>query len=374
MLYSVGQHITPDQAMRFAIETAKQGLAMVSPNPLVGCVIVDKNHNFLSAGAHLKAGKAHAEINALKSIASENLLKGATVYVTLEPCAHQGKTGSCAKALSELPIKKVFYGAMDPNPLVAGRGLQVLMQAKIEVELFDRYKEACLELAEQFHFHMAHQCPFVAIKVGSSLDGKMALKNGQSQWITGEEARKYSRKLRAHYDATMIGAGTLNYDNPTLDFRDTEFAGLKENRVVILDPKGKGADRFKETNIFKTHGYKNIFVLTRLEYKEKWNRHLVHVIDWDSSPGGWQDSLKNLYLNGITSLFVEGGSFVFGQLLQNNLINKIYLFQSPKILGEGVSWSQYFYNDNLSEVPSIKGWNSLMIGQDRLNIGYFTKN
>ncbi len=370
-MYNIGQVITPDQAMRFAVETAKMGRGFVSPNPLVGCVIVDKDHNYLAAGAHLRFGGAHAEINAIKSLKDVSVMQGGTLYVTLEPCSHFGKTPPCVDSIIQAKLKKVVYGTLDPNPEVAGQGLEKLKSNGIQVEKSARYENDCQQMAEQFIYHIQTQKPFVALKVGASLDGKIALNTGESQWITGEESRLYARQLRAHYDATLIGAGTLKYDNPTLDFRGTGFEGQKQNKIVLLDPKGKAAEGFKESNIYQTHGPKNIFVLTRLDHVSKWSKNLNPVIQWEANSQGWHQALKNLYQKGIHSLYVEGGSYVFGQFLSYGLAQKIYLFQSSKIVGNGVSWSKSFENKTLADVPDLERWQSIPIGTDRLNIAYW---
>ncbi len=370
-MFKLGQEITSDQAMRFSIETAKLGRGFVSPNPLVGCVIVDSQHKFLASGAHLRFGGEHAEINALKNLQDKSKLNGARVYVTLEPCAHQGKTGSCAKALSQYPIKEVYYGLKDPNPLVAGQGLEILIKNGIDTYPFGKYEEECQEVCEQFLYHIAHQKPFISMKVGTSLDGKIALTNGESQWITGEEARKHARNLRAHYDATLIGAGTFMFDDPLLDFRGTGYEHEKKNKVIILDPKGKAASSFKDSKINKKHGPKNVFVLTPSDHSEAWSKNLVHVINWDSSKDSWNQALKNLYNKGIASVFVEGGSFVFGQLLEHQMVQKLYLYQAPKVLGAGKSWSDFLKLESLSQAKAFKKWKTVPLGEDRLNILYF---
>ena len=370
-MYILGQEISPDQAMRFAIETAKMGRGMVSPNPLVGCVIVDENHKFLSSGAHKIYGGAHAEIDAIKNLSGPEALKGASLYVTLEPCSHQGKTGSCAETLKKVPFKSIRYGLVDPNPEVSGRGIELLKINNQKVEPFGRYENELKELCEQFLYHIENRRPFISLKVGTSLDGKIALANGDSQWITEEEARLHARQTRAHYDATMIGAGTLKYDNPSLDFRETGFEGKKDNKIILLDPKGAGAELFKASKISQLHNPKNIFVLTRSEHLDKWTSHLVHAIQWDSSSSGWSQALKNLYNKGIYSIYVEGGSYAFGQMLSYGLAQKLYMYQSSKILGEGLSWTQHFSNNTLDLVPTLDKWSAVSIGRDRLNIAYF---
>lgn len=365
-----GTVLSPEQAMTLALESARAGLGFVSPNPVVGCVIVDREHRLLSQGAHLRYGGPHAEIDALQKIKDLGELAGATIYVTLEPCAHQGKTGSCARYLAQLPIAKVVYGTLDPNPLVAGQGLEILRAARIAVELSSLEVE-CRQLAEQFLYHMVNGKPFIALKVASSLDGKMALNDGRSQWITGEESRCYARQLRAHYDATLIGTGTLKHDNPRLDFRETVFANKKQNRVVLLDGNGSAVESFKEKNIYKIHGPKNIFVLTREEHREAWAQHLVHVIPWESSLNGWERALQNLYQKGVSSLFVEGGAYVFGQMLQYRQTQKLYLFQSSKVIGAGLSWSHYFESQDLKSVPILKKGHTQSFGEDCLHTLYF---
>lgn len=359
--------------MRLAIEVAQQGRGFVSPNPLVGCVIVDRDGHFLASGAHLRFGEAHAEVHALSQIQDTQLLKGATVYVTLEPCSHQGKTGACAKKLAELPIQRVVYGCKDPNPQVSGRGLELLKAHGIQVQPFSLYRDSCWELIEDFSYHIQQRKPYVVLKVGASFDGKIALKSGESQWITCEASRFKARQLRAHYDATFIGAGTLQYDNPRLDFRGTEFAEKKDNRIVILDPKGKAAQDYEKSHLSQLHRPQNVFVLTRAEHLSSWSRHLVQVITWDSSSQGWDQALKNLYQKGVASLYVEGGSYVYGQILSYQLAQKLYLFQSRKILGEGVSWSQYFQNKSLETCPQLRRWSHLSLGEDVLHQAYFSE-
>ena len=380
MSHFVGQTISADEAMKLALETAKKGLGCVSPNPPVGCVIVDRNHRFLSCGAHLKWGAPHAEINALNQIQDISRLKEASIYVTLEPCAHEGKTGSCARTLTKFPVKRFFYGLIDPHPEVSGKGLEILKAHNKEVIHFKKYEPQCEKLCEQFLFRVKYQKPFVALKVGASLDGKVALKNGESQWITNEKSRKFGRKLRAYYDATFIGAGTVLSDNPALDFRDTEFEGKKKNRIILFDPKGKLPEIFSETKISKIHNPENIFVISPSKCVQAWSKKGIYVIPWienersyseTQSKKKWDEIFQELYKKNLISIFVEGGPQVFGQILQWNLAQKIYLFESPKILGSGLSWTRFFENKKLSQIPSLKSWEIHNFGEDKLRILYF---
>ena len=295
--------------MRLAIETAKQGRVCFTQSS-VGCVILDRERRFLSRGAHLKWGEGHAEINAVNRVGDPSKLREAVVYVTLEPCAHRGKTSSCARFLAELPIKTIYYAVMDPNPEVSGRGLEILKTCNKEVVHFKKYESQCKKLCEQFFFHIKNQRPFVALKIGASLDGKIALQSGQSQWITGEKARGYGRKLRAYYDATLVGAGTVLQDDPTLNFRETEFEDKKDNHIILFDPRGKIPDIFPKTRIGQVHSPDNIFVLTSLEHTRRWSKTDVQVIAWTPGKQAWQKALCELYGKGLSSVFVEGGAYV----------------------------------------------------------------
>ncbi|MCJ8277606.1 MAG: RibD family protein, partial [Bdellovibrionales bacterium] len=185
------------------------------------------------------------------------------------------------------------------------------------------------------------------------------------------QSRLHARKLRAHYDATMIGAGTFINDNPSLDFRETEFEGRKQNRIVILDPKGKGAEKFKGSNLEKLHAPENIYILTRQEKAEAWQGKGVHVLPWNSNPVGWEVALKSLYENNIYSLFVEGGAYAISQLLQFKRVQKLYMYQAPKILGYGKSWSDNVKFHNVADAITLRELSSEKLEHDLLHTGWF---
>ncbi|MES2857221.1 MAG: bifunctional diaminohydroxyphosphoribosylaminopyrimidine deaminase/5-amino-6-(5-phosphoribosylamino)uracil reductase RibD, partial [Bdellovibrionota bacterium] len=197
-LESKGQVVTPSRAMRLALEEARLGWGFVSPNPLVGCAIVDKDHRLLGVGFHERVGADHAEISALKAVGDNSKINGAHIYVTLEPCAHQGRTGSCAQALAPLKPASVTYAVEDPNPLVAGKGAAVLLEAGVRCEhisqradIPDRRELELLaeKLAEVFlHNHRTKE-PFIGLKVATSTDGMMASSSGEPRWLTGAESR-----------------------------------------------------------------------------------------------------------------------------------------------------------------------------------------
>ena len=220
--------------MKRAISLAKMATGHTSPNPLVGAVVV-KNNTIVGEGYHHKAGEAHAEVHALDA-AGDNA-RGATLYVTLEPCAHYGKTPPCAKRVVESGIARVVIGSTDPNPLVAGKGIQILTEAGIEVTT-DVCVDECIQLNEHFFTFIQTHKPFVTIKSAMSLDGKIATFTGQSQWITNEGSRKDGHILRASHDAMLVGIGTILADDPLLNCRltrDELYEALIDRHDVSID-------------------------------------------------------------------------------------------------------------------------------------------
>lgn len=305
-----------DQAIQLAISQAHQGAPFVSPNPKVGCVILDSKGELLSKGYHKKFGQPHAEVEALNQIQDKEKLKGAHVIVTLEPCAHEGKTPSCAKTLAKLPIKKVTYGLVDPNPLVAGKGAEILKAAGIEAEEYQGpFKKELEETCEEFLWNFRQKKVFVALKVAQSSDGKIS-KVGERIQITGPEAMQKVHELRAQYDAVLVGKNTILIDNPKLDVRHSKI--IKENKVIVLDRSGEVLKSREQLNIFKTHNAENVHVL---------------------SSQNLETALKEIYNLGIRSVMVEGGGEIFTSFLNENLAQRIHLFTAPVVLGEGVGWS-----------------------------------
>src|SRR5690606_26256776 len=183
------------------------------------CVVLNSKNELLATGRHERFGGDHAEINALKKIKNSDDLKGSKWFVTLEPCAHEGKTPSCAKKLATLPIGEVTYGLKDPNPSVAGQGAKILVDAGIRAHVFNELQDELEELCESFLWNMREQKTFVAIKTATSMDGQIAHRSGESKWITGESARQHSHFLRACFDAIGIGKETVLKDRPALDVR-----------------------------------------------------------------------------------------------------------------------------------------------------------
>ena len=338
-----------EQAMQLAITEALKGAPFVSPNPKVGCVILSASGDLLSTGYHKKYGEAHAEVEALKNLGHEQL-KDAHVVVTLEPCAHEGKTPSCAKKLATLPIKKVTYGLTDPNPLVGGQGAEILKAAGIEaVEYSGPLRPALEETCEEFLWNMRHKKVFVAMKIAQSLDGKIALANGESKWITGPESRQFVHQLRAQYDAVLVGKNTVLVDNPSLDVRHPQIQ--KENKVVVLDRSGEILKKMEQLKMFQVHKPENLIVLPSLDLEAV---------------------LKELYQRGIRSLMIEGGGQIYSSFLAQNLVQRMHLFTAPIILGQGIGWADHFTLSDMQKKLELKSVKTQLYGQDSYLTGKFS--
>lgn len=363
--------LTPLGAMKLAIEEGRKGLGFVAPNPPVGCVILDKNGDLLAKGFHRIYGGDHAEIDALKQVVDESTLERATLYVTLEPCAHEGKTPSCAKHLAQLPLKKVVYGLRDPNPLVSGAGAEILRQAGIEAEEYDGLKNELEELPEAFLWNQRRQGTFVALKVATSLDGQLAHVSGDSKWITGEDSRQYSHYLRAIYDAVLVGKGTFLADNPALNIRHNQFIG-KKNKVIILDGQGDALPKLQDSNLLKHHDWSDVYVVVAESITLPASKAQILPCGVDSSGRiDLGDMLKKLWKAGITSVFVEGGARVLSSLLQSGHVQRYYQFIAPQIIGarSGISFTSEFSIETLPDRRELRNPKTMSFGHDLLITG-----
>ncbi|TWH49092.1 bifunctional diaminohydroxyphosphoribosylaminopyrimidine deaminase/5-amino-6-(5-phosphoribosylamino)uracil reductase RibD [Sporomusa sp. KB1] len=315
--------------MQQALTIAQYAIGRTSPNPLVGAVIVKDGH-IVGQGWHHQAGTPHAEIHALAQ-ASE-LAKGATIYVTLEPCSHHGRTGPCADALIAAGIKKVVAAMTDPNPEVAGKGLTRLREAGIEVVEGILAAEAA-KLNEVFIKWITTKMPFGVLKTAMSLDGKIAAYTGHSKWITGPVAREYVHRLRDIYDGILVGIGTVLTDNPRLTTRLP--AGGQNPVRIIIDTMARTP---LTANVITDKQAPTIIAVSQAAPPERiaaLQSHGVEVLVLARSPLGVD--LRQLFTilgeRRITSVFVEGGAAINASLLAANLIDKVYCFIAPKILG-----------------------------------------
>lgn len=333
--------------MKLAIQEARKGLGFVAPNPPVGSVVLDSKNKLIGIGYHEKVGSAHAEVNAINSVTDQRRLNGAHVIVTLEPCAHHGRTPPCAEFLAKLPIKKVTFGLRDPNPKVQGKGAAILKSAGIEVVQFDGLTQELEELPEVFLHNMRLGEPFFALKIGSSLDGQIAMADGTSQWITGEKSRGYVQYLRGIYDSVMIGANTLLKDNPSLDSRDPRFVN-KKNRVFIVDPNGRSLRDISASKLVKVRGSGEVFVLTRSSSTK------VQTIPLNPGPLDWTAVKKQIFSLGVNSVLVEGGAYLSSSLIEAKAIDRLYLFLAPILMGaKNLSWTANFTSESLDQSPVL---------------------
>lgn len=334
------EYSTDEKYMQRALTLAKRATGFTHPNPMVGAVFV-KNGEIIGEGYHQKAGEAHAEVHALK--AAGESAKGATLYVTLEPCAHYGKTPPCAKRVIEAGIKRVVVGLIDPNPLVAGKGIQMIRDAGIEVETGILEKE-CAKLVEGFLMFIKTGKPFVTLKSAMSLDGKIATRTGHSQWITNETARMDGHKLRALHDAILTGIGTVLSDDPSLNCRwqpdsDNEHT-VHQPDVIILDSMGRTPTT---ANIFKQANRKvYIFVGPKCETRRiaELEQAGAHVIVVDNNENDSTNAqlpidtiLKKIAELGYTSVLVEGGSQVIASFVEARAFDKIVTYIGNTIIG-----------------------------------------
>ncbi|MBC7420831.1 MAG: bifunctional diaminohydroxyphosphoribosylaminopyrimidine deaminase/5-amino-6-(5-phosphoribosylamino)uracil reductase RibD [Bdellovibrio sp.] len=335
--------------MQLAIAVAYEGAPFVSPNPLVGCTVVDRNHQLLATGYHAKYGADHAEVDALKKLQIDEL-KNATLYVTLEPCAHEGKTSSCAKYIATLPVKKIVYGLMDPNPLVSGQGAQILTNAGKTAVLYEGSLKSDLEdVCEVFLKNYREKKIFVAAKVASSLDGLIALKSGESKWITAEASREFVHELRSRYDAIVVGRNTVEMDNPSLNIRHKKIT--KQTQIIVIDPAGTLLRKIQSGSKFKfleIHDAKNIFFITKEpEAKSEWQQIKFSNL---------ANLNQQLWTKGIRSVFIEGGALTYSSYLSAGLVDRLHLFMAPVIIGaqNGISWSQNFGIAQLEQKLQLK--------------------
>ena len=314
--------------MRRALRLAEKGRGRTSPNPMVGAVLV-RDGRIVGEGYHVRAGELHAEINALQQAGTE--ARGATLYINLEPCSHYGKTPPCAPALIQAGIKRAVLGMEDPNPMVKGRGLEILQTAGLQVEV-GILEEACQKLNEAFCKFIRTKEPLVILKIAATMDGKIATQHGESKWITREKSRRLVQHLRNQADGILVGLGTILKDDPQLTVR---IRGGKNPYRIVLDSHLRIPEKAK---IIDRNPEKTIIATTELASKEKLEcleRKGVQVMFFDSKQGriNLRSLLSKLGGMGMMSLLVEGGSQVNGSFLDERLIDKIFLFLSPRLLG-----------------------------------------
>lgn len=343
--------------MKIALDLARTAEGQTSPNPLVGAVCV-KDGQILGTGAHLKAGTPHAEVHALR-MAGE-AAKGADLYVTLEPCAHTGKTPPCANLIVETGIKRVIIASIDPNPSVNGRGIQILQDAGIEV-ITGVLQEEAEQLNRAFFHFLTYGKPFVTLKAGMTLDGRLATQYGDSKWITSEASRADVHQLRHQHDAILVGVETVLHDNPFLTTRLPH--GGKNPIRIILDRRL----RTPKTSHVITDGVVETIIFTLESATEEVDFSdypLVSVVKIADHVNFLAEVLRILAKKGIMTLFVEGGARVHSSFIDEGLADQLYLYIAPKLIGNG---SSFFMNETravMSENVPLTFADVTMFGSD----------
>lgn len=338
--------LTPIECMDLAANAAWLGRGFVSPNPPVGVVLVTADQRFLAYGCHRNYGGDHAEVDAFKRLDEEQrkLLGGATLYTTLEPCSHHGKTPPCADMLARYPLARVVYAHLDPNPLVSGRGIKILEEAGIRCEMPHDFAAKCHLLLDQFCHKHTKKRLYVGLKVATSLNGIAAHRGDKRRWITGERARQFGHWLRMEYDAILVGATTMIRDNPQLNVRRNDLARRRTPLRIVLDPRGRALkDRpLKQYAAVESEPQKTVWVLSRelansQQVKDELSKHKLSFLALPPTNDASRpytatqivDTLADLE---ITSVLIEGGPATWQTFLGEGLVDHLHAFYAPRLL------------------------------------------
>ncbi len=359
-----------DRFMWMSIDLARQGRGRTSPNPMVGAVVV-QGSEVVATGYHQAAGSPHAEVIALEK-AGDNAI-GATLYLNLEPCAHQGRTGPCTEAIINSGIARVVAAMEDPNPLVAGRGFARLQEAGVKVKV-GVLEEKAKQLNEVFIRYITDKMPFVSLKVAMSLDGKIGTKTGESHWITGEKARQFVHRLRDNTDVIMVGIDTVLKDDPRLTTR-MEGGGGKDPLRVVVDSTARLPLEAKVINSgSKAH---TILAVTEQAPRDKLRALQSRGVEVLTMPAidnrvNLQVLMKSLAERELTAVLVEGGGTLNFSLLESGLIDKFFVFIAPIVIGGRDSPTAFAGKgvDSLKNAWSIENIELKQFDRDLLLIGY----
>lgn len=369
-----------EKYMRMAIELAKKGAGAVNPNPMVGAVVV-KNGEVIGRGYHKFFGGPHAEVYALEEAGKE--AEGATIYVTLEPCSHYGKTPPCAKKIIDMGIKKCFIGSSDPNPKVAGKGVAMLKEAGIEV-VENVLKEECDEINQVFFKYIKTRIPYLFVKCGITLDGKIALSNGISKWITNSIAREKVQYYRNKFMGIMVGINTVLTDNPSLTARIEN--GVNPFRIIVdpnlqIDENCKVVKNNEDEKTVIITSQKNLFTEdaenTEIQIKQKRlsEENKVKFIFIDGEKFSFRKILEEIGKAGIDSILLEGGETLISLAFEENAIDGGEIFIANKILGDNSAkpFISGFVREKMEEAVQLTNVRNNIYGE---NVGmefYFKK-
>ena len=353
--------------MEMALALARKGAGRTSPNPLVGAVLV-RGGKIAGAGYHRRAGDDHAEIVALRRAGKR--ARGATLYLNLEPCSHHGRTPPCALSLIRAGVRRVVVGMVDPNPLVSGKGIRKLRQARIRVDVGLLERE-CRRLNEAFSKHITRQLPFIILKLAASLDGRIAASTGDSRWVTGSVSRQYVHRLRNQVDAVLIGAGTVLADDPRLTCR---LRGGRDPWRVVLD--GRLRIPLKTRLLRRRDPEKTIIITgTRAPAGKIKTIRRTGATVWQlplrAGRIPFTAVLKRLGKMGLNSVMIEGGATTASWALKEGVVDKVMFFYAPKLIGgEGRGIIGPLGIKKMTQVTKIKDIEIKRLGADFLVSGY----
>ncbi|MBL7054992.1 bifunctional diaminohydroxyphosphoribosylaminopyrimidine deaminase/5-amino-6-(5-phosphoribosylamino)uracil reductase RibD [Candidatus Woesearchaeota archaeon] len=354
--------ISHKKYMELAIKIAEKGKGTVSPNPLVGCLIV-KRGKIVGKGYHKQCGAEHAEVNAMKNAGKKTV--NATMYVNLEPCSHWGKTPPCTEKIVEAGIREVIIGTYDPNPLVEGFKELKFRGIKTKINILE--KEA-KKLNEIYIKYMRSKKPFVILKLAMSMDGKIATRTGDSKYITGRDARRYVHKLRTEVDAVMIGINTVIKDNPKLNPR---LVKGNDPMKIVLDTELKMP---MKCNLMQNPSKLIIATTNKAPKKKisKFNQKGIDVVVLKSKRGlvDLKELMKELGKKEITSVMIEGGSELNGSAIKDKIANKILIFTAPKLVGNGLGAIGNLGITKIDKAIKLKNTTMEKIGKDILIESY----
>ena len=363
-------HSLDDTLIQAACAQAGHALRVCDPNPRVGCVIVDASGRILGRGHTQRVGEAHAEVMALRAARDAGLVvRGAAAYVTLEPCSHFGRTPPCCEALIDAGVARVVVAQQDPNPLVAGQGIARLRAAGIAVDVFEPSHPAALatrELNIGFFSRMLRQRPWVRLKIAASLDGRTALENGASQWITSEAARADGHAWRARASAVLTGIGTVLADDPRLDVRLTESP--RQPQLVVLDSRLRTPP---DARLFTTR--RNVCIYAALPDAARQaalqarGASIFCLSDRQADGEARVDlaaMLADLGRREINELHVEAGQRLNGALLSAGLVDELLVYLAPKLLGSGRGMADFGPLKTLTEALSLEFQSTTALGPD----------
>lgn len=361
-----------EEYMRRALELARKGEGHTSPNPMVGCVVV-KDGRIISEGYHEKYGEFHAERNALTRCTEDTT--GADLYVTLEPCCHQGKTPPCTDIIIEKKIARVFVGSMDSNPLVAGKGVQILRDHGIYVET-GILEEECLKLNEVFYHYITAKTPFVVMKYAMTLDGKIACATGDSKWVTGEIARAQVHRMRGRYRGIMVGIGTVLADDPMLNCRVE--GGVDPVRIICdsnlhIPLESQIVKTASEIETIVACSQESLEAERKQEKIRKLKEAGIQLIGTEGAHGvNLVELMKKLGEQNIDSILLEGGGTLNASALEDGIVNKVYAYIAGKLIGgmDARSPVEGMGIDRMADAITLKDMEIERLGDDFCIVGY----